>query len=73
MLKNKPLVVAALVLIAIVVSAGSGLIIGATARLLGPGEGRAAALREGAMALAANIAREAARHLVWQVQASTGR
>jgi len=73
MLKNKPLVVAALVLIAVVVSAGSGLIIGATARRLGPGEGRAAGLREGAGVLAANIAKEAARHLVWQVQASTGR
>lgn len=68
-MKSRPLVIVALALNAGLISAGAGWLVGS----LGAGRdgvvGRAAGLRaEAAAAVATNVAKEAARLLVWRVE-----
>jgi uncharacterized membrane protein len=68
-MKFRPLLIGALVLNAILISAGAGWLVGSLGAGRDAGVGRAAGLRaEAAVVVATNVAKEAARLLVWRVK-----
>jgi uncharacterized membrane protein len=68
-MKFRPLLIAALALNAVLISAVAGALVGGLGAVRDKGVGRAAGLRaEAAAVVATNVAKEAVRLLVWRVK-----